>query len=173
MPCMRENRPPLPRRPPILPILAAALLATGLLPVAAAAQPSDAVVGIWLTEPGEQGGRAKVEVQEQDGVFVGRIVWLEEPSFPSGEHAGEPKIDLENPDPAQRDREILGLTILRGFTYAGDGTWSGGTIYDPANGKTYKAKMTLSGAGDDTLDVRGYVGISLFGRTSTWKRVEG
>ncbi|HVS03730.1 MAG TPA: DUF2147 domain-containing protein, partial [Thermoanaerobaculia bacterium] len=80
-----------------------------------------------------------------------------------------PKVDLENPDPKLRERPIVGLRILVGFRYA-DGKWTGGTIYDPANGKTYKAQMTLKGP--DTLDVRGYVGITLFGRTTTWKRVD-
>jgi uncharacterized protein (DUF2147 family) len=162
--------PSTPNPSPLLLLPAAALLLALALP--AAAQPADAVTGLWLTEAGDQGGRARVEVKQEGGEYVGRIVWLEEPEFPSGEHAGEPKIDLENPDPALRDRPILGLAILLGFTYDGDGTWSGGTIYDPANGKTYKAKMSLSSAADDTLDVRGYVGIPLFGRTSTWRRVE-
>ena len=163
---------PTPHSPsPLLLLLpAAVLLLTIALP--AAAQPADAVTGLWLTEEGDQGGRARVEVKQEGGEYVGRIVWLEEPEFPSGEHAGEPKIDLENPDAAKRDRPVLGLAILEGFTYGGDGTWSGGTIYDPANGKTYKAKMSLSGAGDSTLDLRGYVGIPLFGRTTTWRRVE-
>jgi len=139
----------------------------------AAAQPADAVTGRWLTEAGDKGGRARVEVSEEEGKFVGRIVWLEEPKFPSGPHQGEAKTDLENPDPALRDRPVMGLVLLAGFTYDGDGTWSGGTIYDPANGKTYKAKMYLSGEDDPTLDIRGYVGIPLFGRTTTWKRVNG
>lgn len=156
--------------------LAGLALLAGLLLLAlpAAAQPADSVTGLWLTEEGDKGGRARVEItRTDDGTFRGEIVWLEEPEFPPGsEHAGEPKRDLENPDPALRDRPVLGLPILEGFTYEGDGTWSGGTIYDPANGKTYKAKLSLDGAGDDTLDVRGYVGVPLFGRTTTWKRVE-
>lgn len=153
-------------------LLAAALLLAALAVHPAAAQSADAVVGTWLTEAGDQGGVARVEITREDGEFVGRIVWLEEPDFVDGEHAGEPKRDLENPDEALRDRPILGLAILDGFSYAGKGTWSGGKIYDPANGKTYKAKMYLDGDGDRTLDIRGYVGITLFGRTTTWTRVE-
>lgn len=154
-------------------ILGLAALLLAALP--AAAQPADAVTGLWLTEEGDQGGRARVEISRTDeGTFAGRIVWLEEPLFqPGDEHAGEPKRDLENPDPALRDRPVMGLTILQDFTYDGDGTWSGGTVYDPANGKTYKGKLYLDGTGDDTLELRGYVGIPLFGRTTTWRRVEG
>jgi uncharacterized protein (DUF2147 family) len=105
------------------------------------------------------------------GALVGVIVALEEPKFAADhERAGQPKVDLENPDASLRERPIVGLRILSGFTYDGDGRWSGGTIYDPANGKTYKSRLTHAGA--DTLDVRGYVGVPLFGRSTTWKRVD-
>jgi len=152
--------------------LTAMLLTTFFAAPTTTAQPADAVTGVWLTEAGDKGGRARVEVKQEGSEYVGRIIWLEEPNFPSGPHQGEPKIDLENPDEDLRDRPIIGLPILEGMTYEGDGTWSGGTIYDPANGKTYKAKMSLDGAEDESLDVRGFIGFSLFGRTTTWKRVE-
>lgn len=159
---------------PLLAIAGVLWMLLAPLPALAADLPSDAVTGHWLTEEGSKGGRARVEVSRtEDGEIVGEIVWLEEPRFPPGEPmAGEPKVDLENPDPEKRDRPVLGLEILSGFTYEGDGLWSGGTIYDPANGKTYKARMSLDSAEDDTLDLRGYVGIPLFGRTTTWTRVE-
>jgi len=169
------NRNQLRTPPPSPTATTALLLACALISLLAAlpavAQPADAVSGLWLTEEGDKGGRARVEVKRnEEGTFTGTIVWLEEPLFEPGEpRAGEPKVDLENPDPALRERPVLGLAILEGFTYDGDGTWSGGTIYDPANGKTYKARIRLGD--EDTLDVRGYVGIPLFGRTTTWRRV--
>jgi uncharacterized protein (DUF2147 family) len=130
----------------------------------------DSLLGTWLTEEGEKGGRAHVEIRRQGDRFVGRIVHLEEPDFPADhDRAGQPKVDLENPDPKLRERPILGLTVLQGFEHAGGGRWTGGTIYDPANGKTYRAQITLDGR--DRLQLRGYVGIPLFGRTSTWRRV--
>ena len=141
-------------------------------PAHAAEVSADAVTGKWLTEPGDKGGRARVEVRKEGSRYVGRIVWLEEPNFEDGPHKGQAKMDLENPDNSLRERPIIGLAILSGMTYEGDGTWGGGTIYDPANGKTYKAKMSLDSNGDATLDVRGFIGVSLFGRTTTWKRVE-
>ena len=64
---------------------------------------------------------------------------------------------------------VLGVTVLTGLDYAGDGEWSNGEIYSPDNGKTYSAKATLDG--DDRLDVRGYIGISLIGRSQSWQRV--
>jgi uncharacterized protein (DUF2147 family) len=160
------------RRPAVAVALlaAAALVAIAATALAAAGSGADAIVGTWRTEPGEQGGRAHVEISRRGDQLVGTIVKLEEPNFAAGhERAGQPKVDLENPDPAKRERPIVGLRILSGFTHDGDGQWSGGTIYDPANGKIYKARIRLKGR--DTLDVRGYVGVPLFGRTTTWKRI--
>ena len=62
------------------------------------------------------------------------------------------------------------MTILWGLTAAGS-VWKGGEILDPDNGKTYRCKMTLSDDGKE-LNVRGYIGISLIGRTQTWHRLE-
>jgi uncharacterized protein (DUF2147 family) len=57
---------------------------------------------------------------------------------------------------------------LSGFKFAGDNLWEDGTIYDPENGKTYRCKITLESP--NRLNVRGFVGISLFGRTTVWTR---
>lgn len=142
------------------------------LPVAAADARADAVLGTWLTEAGERGGRAHVKISRQGDRLVGTIVHLEEPNFEAGHpRAGKPKVDMSNPDPKLRERPIIGLQILQGFTYAGDGKWTGGSVYDPANGKTYKAQITLQGR--DQLALRGYIGVPMLGRTSTWKRVGG
>ena len=78
--------------------------------------------------------------------------------------------DELNPDPALRSRLLLGLTIMDGFDYAGEGKWKNGRIYDPNSGKTYKCKLTL--VDENTLELRGYIGISLLGRTETWARRE-
>lgn len=161
------------RRPAfVLPLLAlATLLTVAGTALAATQSDADAVLGTWRTEAGEQGGRARVEIRHRGDHFVGTIVALEEPNFPADhERAGQPKVDLENPDPAKRERPIVGLRILSGFRHAGGREWTDGTIYDPANGRTYKARMKLIDR--DTLDIRGYVGVPLFGRTTTWKRVD-
>ncbi len=81
---------------------------------------------------------------------------------------GNPPTDANNPDPALRGRAICGLTIGSGFIPNGDGAAQQGHIYDPESGKTYSAQMGVQG---DTLKLRGYVGISLLGRTETWHRV--
>ncbi|MBD3669968.1 MAG: DUF2147 domain-containing protein [Gammaproteobacteria bacterium] len=124
-----------------------------------------AIVGTWLT--GDKTSR--VEIKPCGDEYCGTIVWLEEPAYPADdEMAGEPKVDRNNPNESLQGRPILGLPMLEGFHYAGDGVWKDGTIYDPRNGKTYSCKMTL--VDDKTLKVRGYIGFSLIGRTTVWTR---
>jgi len=133
----------------------------------AAADGPDGVLGQWLTKD----GKARVEIVKDGDVYDGKIVWLKEPQYPADDPkgmAGQTKIDRENPDPAQRTRPIVGLLLVQGFKYAGDNVWNDGSIYDPESGKTYSCKMTLMM--DGRLRVRGYVGISLFGRTEIWTR---
>lgn len=136
------------------------LLALGLLAATpAASADADAVTGVWLTAAGD----GYVQVFEEAGRYHGKTV-----GAPPGE--GDPDAtDEHNPDPAKRDRNLLGIRLLKGFEYDGDGVWKGGRAYDPNNGKTYDAKMWLEDP--DTLKLRGYIGMSLFGRTETWTRV--
>ncbi|HEX6927884.1 MAG TPA: DUF2147 domain-containing protein [Gammaproteobacteria bacterium] len=129
---------------------------------------ADRILGVWATEKAE----AHVEISRDESGYRGRIVWLKEPFYAADDPdgmAGLAKMDRENPDPALRNRHIDGLLIMEGFHYAGDGQWTGGTIYDPDNGETYSCKLWLTE--DGSLKVRGYVGISLFGRTTEWTPV--
>ena len=80
-----------------------------------------------------------------------------------------PDTDEKNPDPALRGRPLTGLELFHNFAYDGDGRWSGGTIYDPNSGKTYRCIITW--VDDATLKVRGYIGVPMLGRTETWTRV--
>lgn len=130
------------------------------------------VLGTWLTAESDE-GRAHVKIEKVGNRYRGRIVWLEEPVYPPDDRlAGYDKIDRENPDPNLRTRPVEGLEILSGFTWDAEGReWTGGTIYDPENGKTYKAKMWITEDGD--LALRGYVGFSFIGRTEIWSRVRG
>jgi uncharacterized protein (DUF2147 family) len=80
-----------------------------------------------------------------------------------------PDKDEKNPDAALRERPLTGLELFGDFSYDGDGRWSGGTIYDPNSGKTYRCIITWVDA--DTLKVRGYIGVPMLGRTETWTRV--
>ncbi len=125
------------------------------------------ILGIWNNED----GRAKIDISEYGGKYCGRIVWLKEPDYPPGDKSGmggKPRLDLENPGPSLRNRPLLGLQIMDGFVYVGNGIWEHGRIYDPVSGKTYKARMTLESP--HRLLLRGYVGIPLFGKSTVWTR---
>jgi uncharacterized protein (DUF2147 family) len=140
----------------------------------ATAGDGDAIVGVWATDPEGGGGQAHIEIYANGDRYDGKIVWLEEPLYTEddeGEEPGVPKEDHNNPDPALRSRPIIGLVLMQGFVYDGKGTWIKGTIYDPDNGKTYKSKVRF-GDDDGVLRVRGFIGISMLGRTSEWTRVE-
>jgi uncharacterized protein (DUF2147 family) len=133
----------------------------------------DAILGVWATDPDGNGGQAHIEIYAVGDLYSGKIVWLEEPLYTAedeDDEEGEPKVDKNNPDPALQSRPIMGLELLQGFKFDGKGTWKKGTIYDPDNGKTYKCKVRIGDDGE--LNVRGYVGISMLGRTSLWTRVE-
>lgn len=147
------------------------LVAAGALAPRAEAQATgdgDRIVGRWLTAA-SSAGRATVEVtRAADGTFEAVIVALEKPLYPPGDPmAGRERVDREHPDPARRSQPIIGLRFLEGFR-SRDGVWSGGTVYDPDNGKTYRGTLEL--AADGSLEVRGYIGIPLLGRTTTWQR---
>jgi len=142
--------------------LAFLVLGLFLFSTVARAQPKpDRLEGLWYNDIKS----AKVQITRgSDGKFYGKVVWLKEPL-----KNGKPKIDELNEDPKLRSRPRLGLPVLNGFVKDGDEKYDDGTIYDPLNGKTYSCKITYKG---NTLDIRGYIGISLFGRTTVWSRAE-
>ncbi len=137
------------------------------IPATARAGQADDILGVWFN--GEKD--ARIEIVKCGEGYCGKVVWLKEPNYPDGSKdgaPGPPKLDHNNPDPARRQEPISGLVIVRDFHYAGDDLWKDGTVYDPKNGKTYRGKMTL--VSHDRLDLRGFIGISLIGRTATWTR---
>jgi uncharacterized protein (DUF2147 family) len=119
---------------------------------------SSSVIGLWKNED------ASFELYEENGKLNAKIVSLVEPLTPDGKE----KTDIHNPDANKHSRPIIGMVFMTGFTPAGSGKWDNGTIYDPKSGNTYSCNMELEGA--NTLKVRGYIGISLIGRTQIWKR---
>lgn len=125
------------------------------------AQKADAILGSWANPNGQD----HILIYKRGDKFFGKLDWIK---FPNDE-TGKPKTDKKNPDPALRSRPDLGLELLKDFTFDGDNVYSGGTVYDPKNGKTYCCKMTMEG---NTLKIRGYIGISLFGRSEIWTRVK-
>ena len=122
----------------------------------------DDLIGIW--EPSN--GRARVKIDRIGEKYYGRIVWLIEPNDPE---TGEPKTDVNNPDPALRDVPLKGYRMLKDFVFQEDGTWADGSICDPLNGSTYSCIITMTDA--NTLDIRGFIGVQALGRTDVWKRL--
>ena len=138
-----------------------------LLMTALASAGADDILGDWNNEEKD----AKIEIYKCDDRYCGKIIWSKEPNYPAGSREGvpgTPRVDRNNPDPALRKTPIIGLVIMRGFISAGGDMWSGGTVYDPKSGKTYRGKMTL--VSPNRLRLRGFVGIPLFGRTAVWTR---
>lgn len=122
---------------------------------------ADAIIGVWQNGT----GKGHIQIYKQGAKYFGRIIWLKEPL---DKYTGKPKMDTKNPDPAQRSNPIIGLVMMRNFVYD-DGEWTDGHIYNPSEGKEYKAYLKLRDP--NTLLVRGYIGISLIGKTDTWVRV--
>jgi len=120
-------------------------------------------VGVWRSiDDKTKKERSIIRITDVNGEFKGVV---------------EKIFDQPGDDPAhlckeckdeRKDKPIVGMTILWGLKKDGDG-WSGGEILDPKNGKIYRAKMSLSEDGK-SLKVRGFIGISLIGRTQTWHR---
>jgi len=138
-----------------------------LVSVTVFAANADDILGVWFN--GEKD--AKIEIVKCADKYCGRIVWLKEPSYPEGSKdgaPGTPRLDHNNPGAAMKKTPIIGLQIVYDFTFAGDDLWKDGRVYDPKNGKTYKGRMTF--ISPQQLDLRGYIGISLLGRTTTWTR---
>ncbi|OAQ40809.1 SIGNAL peptide protein [Pedobacter psychrophilus] len=125
------------------------------------AQSADAIVGKWLNKDGD----AHIQIYKKGSTYDGKLVWLKNPK----DENGKAKVDTNNPSANLKNRPILGLQILNDFSFD-DGTWEDGTIYDPKSGKIYSCKITMNG--NDKLNVRGYMGISLIGRTDVWTRVK-
>ena len=123
----------------------------------------DRLIGVW--EPSN--GRARVKIHKIGSKYFGKIVWLKEPKDPV---SGKPKTDKNNPDESMRNVPLRGYRMLKDFIYKGDDVWEEGTIYDPLNGSTYNCTIKMTNK--NTLDIRGYIGVSALGRTDVWKRLK-
>ncbi len=139
------------------------LLAFGLLMTAQALAAADTPVGTW-TQVDDKTGKPKsiIEITEQpDGTLQGvvkQVLFSDQGTHPicdkcTGERHNQP---------------VVGMTILWGVKKDGD-VWDGGQVLDPANGKIYKVRLQLTDNGEK-LDVRGYIGVPMLGRTQTWIR---
>jgi uncharacterized protein (DUF2147 family) len=140
-------------------VAVAVMMASNL--AAAAGSP----VGTWRSiDDKTKQERSIIRITEENGVLKGVVEKLfDQPGDDPGHLCKECKDE-------RKDKPIIGMTILWGLKKDGD-TWAGGEILDPKNGKIYRCKMTPSEDGK-SLDVRGFIGISLIGRTQSWLRQE-
>jgi uncharacterized protein (DUF2147 family) len=134
-----------------------------LISIAAAigAAPNSAPEGYWLTEKHD----GVIEIFRCAGdMLCGKLAWFRiKPDDPNPQ-----ALDLKNPDPAKRSQSLCGLVFMTGFRPVAADRWEDGTIYDPDSGNTYHGTMQLRAGG--TLDLHGYIGISLIGRSEIWTR---
>lgn len=114
------------------------------------------LIGVWLTA--DKSG--KIEIFKENNKFFGKSTSVD---------GNNTRKDVNNPDSKKRNVLLTEVFILKDFVYNGTNKWIDGEIYDPNNGKTYKCTITMKNK--KAIDVRGYVGISLFGRTEKWTKV--
>jgi uncharacterized protein (DUF2147 family) len=117
-------------------------------------------LGTWTNQEKE----AKFEIYKCGDKLCGKITWLKEPM-----REGKPKTDINNPDKKLQSQPVVGLVFLKGFEYDENNKWDDGSIYDPKSGKTYSSYMQM--LSKDKIEVKGYIGISLIGRSQIWTRV--
>ncbi len=142
--------------------LAVSSAVTSVVPSAAFAQGTASAVGLWKSIDDEtKQAKSLIRIVEQDGTLTGRIEKILTDK-------ADAKCDKCTDD--RKDKPVQGMTIITGMKKDGDG-WGGGEILDPNNGKVYRSQMKLADDGRK-LEVRGYVGVPMFGRTQTWVREE-
>ena len=114
---------------------------------------SDKIIGLYWSPKKD----AKIQVYKKGDRYFGKTVWT-----------ATPQKDTKNPDKTLRERTLAGIDLLSNFSYDNE-NYTGGEVYDPGNGKTYSCKISFVG---QNLKVRGYIGISLFGRTEIFERIQ-
>lgn len=143
------------------------LVAIGFFPVCLRAEGAssapDSPVGRWKTIDDKTGqAKAIVEIREANGELEGHIIQLFHPPVPHPE--------CIKCTGALKNQPVLGMQILSGMRQAGS-EWTGGHILDPESGNVYRCTITLVDGGK-ALRLRGYIGLSIFGRTEKWLRLE-
>ncbi len=126
------------------------------------ADDGDRIIGLW--EPSN--GKARVKIEKIGTKYYGKIVYLKEPIDPATMAA---KLDKNNPDESMRNVPLKGYRLLKDFIYNEKDEWKEGTIYDPESGSLYSCVINMKD--ENTLDIRGYVGVKALGKTDVWKRL--
>jgi uncharacterized protein (DUF2147 family) len=147
-------------------LIAGTLLGIAIISsLGALANNSQDITGLWLTENGE----GKIRIFKCGDKYCGKTTWIR----PTKEYPDPSiKLDHNNPNPAKRGRKIIGKTIMWGLMFDDeDKLYEDGWIYDPGRGKVFSCKVWLKDGGK-TIFMRGFIGISLLGKTTTWTRIK-
>lgn len=133
----------------------------------ASAQDADRILGVYKVVGETTGELSHVRIYRNGDKYYGRIIWLEHPSNADGTK----RLDTMNPNPKLRTLPADEILILDGLHYdAKKEQWTGGTIYNPVDGKVYDVMAEFEN--DKVLRVRGYIGSLMFGKTYLWDRLE-
>ena len=127
---------------------------------------ADQLVGTYYVIKTDTKSESRIQIHKtSDGKYEGQIIWLKYPNHPDG----TPKYDDKNPNPELRKVKSDQVVLLKDFVYdEKNDKWTGGTIYDPEEGKTYKCNLNFES--DTKLKVRGYIGIPALGKTMYWTK---
>jgi uncharacterized protein (DUF2147 family) len=142
-----------------------AISSLAIVPTASAQSgPAPQIAGVWEAED----GRMKIEMFDAGGAYAGRLLWGQRAVEADGKTF---KRDIHNPDPKLRSRSLQGITILQNLKWdARDRRWEGGTLYDGTSGRSISAHLRLV---NGKLEMRGYMGSPMLGRTITFRRAPG
>ena len=140
-------------------VLLLALMAMATMTALRAQTNSSAIVGTWESDQKD----VRMEYFQDGDHYSARLLWgnkiVEADNVTS-------KTDAKNPDPSLRSRNIIGIVSLTGLNWNGK-EYVDGKIYDPPSGKTYSCKAWMEG---EKLQLRGFLGMSMMGKTVSWHR---
>lgn len=128
----------------------------------------DAIIGLYFVYEESTKEESKISIQKDaDGTYYAQVAWMKQPNMPDG----SPKKDFKNPNVAMREVHADRIVIMRGLSYnPSKKEWENGKVYNPLNGKTYKSYMEF--VAENKLKVRGYLGISMLGKTMYWTKIK-
>jgi uncharacterized protein (DUF2147 family) len=125
---------------------------------------SQSITGVWKTIDEEGTAKSEIRIWKSGGEYKGKVVEIYLEDKRDGRCT-----ECDEDDP-RYNQKVLGMTILNGLKKTEANMWEGGKILDPQNGNVYSCKMWIND--EDDLVVRGFIGISLIGRSQTWERID-
>lgn len=147
----------------LIAVITAIIIGCGI----SAAQNGDKILGVYRVIGEETKEASNVKVYKKGNTYEAQIIWLQHPL----DKNGKPRLDALNPEPALRSVRGDKIVIVKGLRYdAANKKWTGGSIYNPVNGKTYDAMAEFDSP--NKLKMRGYVGRPTFGKSFIWTRIE-